>query len=171
MLGTGGLSMFALQFAKAVGARVAIVSGSEDKWDSARRLGADHFVNYRTTPEWSRSLLDWTGGEGVDNVLDAGGPRTLDQSVAAARVGGNVSVMGVLGGMEGAFGPMPILLKQLNLHGIYVGSREMFERLTAFMSATGLKPTVNEVFDFDSAPRAYEAMRLARHVGKLVIKL
>lgn len=171
MLGTGGLSTFALQFARAVGARAAVVSGSEDKWDAARRLGAQHLVNYRQMPEWSRSLLDWTQGEGVENVLDAGGPRTLDQSVAAARVGGNVSVMGVLGGMEGAFGPMPILLKQLNLRGIYVGSREMFERLAAFLATTGIKPVVHATFGFEEAPRAYEEMVEARHVGKLVIAI
>lgn len=171
MLGTGGLSTFALQFSKAVGARAAVVSGSEDKWDAARRLGAAHLVNYRSTPDWSHALIEWTGGEGVQNVLDAGGPRTLDQSVASARVGGNVSVMGVLGGMEGAFGPMPILLKQLNVRGIYVGSREMFERLAAFLTATRIQPVVHETFGFDEAPRAYEAMVSARHVGKLVISL
>ncbi|MES1979801.1 MAG: NAD(P)-dependent alcohol dehydrogenase [Pseudomonadota bacterium] len=169
MLGTGGLSTFALQFAKAAGARVAVVSGSEEKWAEARSRGADYLVNYKTTPEWSKKLLDWTNGEGVQNVLDAGGPRTLDQSLAAARVGGNVSVMGILGGVEGAVGPMPILLKQLNVRGIYVGSGEMLSRLTQFLAVNKIHPVINSMFAFDDAPQAYLALEKAQHVGKIVI--
>lgn len=171
MLGTGGLSTFALQFAKAAGAQVAVVSGSEEKWDSARKRGADFLVNYRKHPEWSKNLLEWTNGLGVDNVLDAGGPRTLDQSLAAARVGGDVSVMGVLGGFEGGVGPMPILLKQLNLHGIYVGSGEMMKRLTNFLTVHQIRPAIDTTFEFDDAPAAYRAMESAQHVGKLVIAI
>ncbi len=135
--GTGGVSIFALQFAKARGANVIATSSSDEKLARAKALGADHLINYKTTPDWGRAARELTGGRGVDVVVEVGGENTLNQSFDAARVGGHVVVIGVLGGFSSPVIIPVIFGKNLHIHGISVGSREQFDDMAAFISRSG----------------------------------
>ncbi|MET2832572.1 zinc-dependent alcohol dehydrogenase family protein [Mesorhizobium shangrilense] len=167
LLGTGGVSIFALQLAKLAGARVIITSSSDEKLARARTLGADHVVNYRTSPDWVAEVLDLTGGLGVDLAIDVGGPKTLNDTLKATRHGGRISLMGVLTGFAGPIDTAVILNKRITLQGIYVGSVAALRALCA----TGITPQVDEVFPFEKAEAAYESLRAAQHFGKLVIRV
>jgi len=167
LLGTGGVSIFALQFAKLAGARVVLVSGSDEKIERARAMGADVTVNYRGEPEWQRAVLDATGGAGVDVAVEVGGAGTLERSVAATRVAGRIALIGVLTG--GEMNPVMIMRKSIRLQGIYVGSRAMFERMNRAIAQARLRPVIDRRFAFEDARDAYHAMRAAGHFGKLVI--
>jgi len=168
-LGTGGVSVFALQFAKAHGARVIITSSSGEKLARARELGADETVNYRETPDWDKEVLRLTGGAGVDHVVEVGGAGTLPKSVAAVRVGGHVCLIGVLSG-GGQFDPRGLLMKTVRLQGVFVGSRLMFEEMNHAVSADGLRPVVDKVFAFEEARAALEHMEAGSHFGKIVVR-
>jgi NADPH:quinone reductase-like Zn-dependent oxidoreductase len=170
VLGTGGVSIFALQLAKAVGARVVLTTSSADKAAYARALGADHIVNYKLTPDWGAAVREWSGG-GVDLVVEVGGPGTLDQSIEATRFGGAISLLGVLTGVHGDVNLYRIAYKALRVRGVYVGSIVMFEALMDMVGATALRPVIDRVFDFDEARTAYEYLASARHVGKVVIRM
>lgn len=169
LLGTGGVSVFALQFAKLAGARVVLVSGSDEKIERARGLGADAFVNYRTNPDWHEQVLALTGDTGVDLTVEVGGAGTLERSVASTRVAGRIALIGVLTG--GEMNPVMIMRKSICLQGIYVGSRAMFQRMNRAITQHRLTPVVDRRFAFDDARAAYHAMRAAGHFGKLVIEL
>ncbi len=171
VLGTGGVSLFALQIAKMHGARVIITSSSDDKLARARALGADETINYRQHPAWEERVLAVTGGRGVDHVVEVGGAGTLEKSCAAARIGGNVWLIGVLTGFEATVNPVFVLMKSLRVQGIYVGSREMFEAMNAAFSANALQPVIDRSFPFSEAPAAFHCMQAAGHFGKLVITL
>ena len=171
LLGTGGVSLFALQFAKLHGARVVITSSSNEKLERARGLGADETVNYRQTPAWAEAVREATGGLGVDHVVELGGPGTLEQSIQATRVGGRISLIGVLTGMAGAVNPTPIMRSSLCLQGIYVGSREMCEAMNRAIGLHGLAPVIDRVFDFAEARAAFHHMRSAGHFGKIVVRI
>jgi NADPH:quinone reductase-like Zn-dependent oxidoreductase len=168
VLGTGGVSIFALQFAKMHGARVIATSSHDEKLARARQLGADETVNYKTTPEWDREVLRLTGGAGVDHVVEVGGPGTLGRSVNAAKVGGKVALIGVLS--TGTFNPIPLLMKTLALQGIFVGSREMFEHMNRAIEQTRLTPIIDRTFPFNEARQAIEYLESGAHFGKIVIK-
>ena len=167
LLGTGGVSIFALQFAVMHGARAIVVSSSDAKRRRAEALGAWRTLNYRDTPEWHDAVLGMTGGEGVDHVIEVGGAGTLERSLAAARVGGHVALIGVLTG--GAAVPTAIMRKSLTVHGIYVGSRTMFEAMNRAMEAARLEPVIDRTYAFADARAAFHDMRSAGHFGKLVI--
>ena len=167
LLGTGGVSIFALQFAVMHGARAIVVSSSDAKRWRAEALGAWRTLNYRDTPEWHDAVLGMTGGEGVDHVIEVGGAGTLERSLAAARVGGHVALIGVLTG--GAAVPTAIMRKSLTVHGIYVGSRTMFEAMNRAMEAARLEPVIDRTYAFADARAAFHDMRAAGHFGKLVI--
>ena len=167
VLGTGGVSMFALQFAKAAGARVIATSSSAEKLAHARRLGADEGLNYRETPDWQDAVRTLTGGRGVDCVVEVGGAGTLPRSIAAARIGGQVALIGVLTG--GQIDPAPIMRRNVTLRGIFVGSREMFEAMNRAITQHRLRPVIDKVFPFDKASDAYRHLQGAAHVGKVVI--
>ncbi len=169
LLGTGGVSIFALQFAVMHGARVVITSKSDEKLARAREMGAWHTINYSDTPEWAAAVQDLTGGTGVDHVVEVGGPGTLQQSIAAARLGGHVALIGVL--KMGEINPLPIMQKSIRLNGVYVGSRAMFEDMNKAIGANELKPVIDSHFDFDDARDAYRAMEGAGHFGKIVIRM
>ena len=171
VLGTGGVSLFALQIAKMHGARVIITSSSDEKLARARALGADETINYRQHPAWEQRVLELTGGLGVDHVVEVGGAGTFEKSCAAARVGGNVWLIGVLTGFESTVNPITILVKSLNVQGIYVGSREMFEAMNAAFSANGLQPVIDRRFSFAESRAAFHCMQAAGHFGKIVITL
>ena len=167
VLGTGGVSLFALQFAKLHGARVLATSSSDAKLARVRALGADETINYRATPAWEEAVLALSGGEGVDHVVEVGGAGTLPRSLRATRLGGRVSLIGVLTG--GEIDPRPVLGRSLTLQGIYVGSRAMFADMNRAIAAHGLKPVIDRIFPFGEAPAAYRYLQAAEHVGKVVI--
>jgi NADPH:quinone reductase-like Zn-dependent oxidoreductase len=170
-LGTGGVSIFALQFAKLAGARVIITSSSDDKLARARLLGADATINYRTNPEWQDEVLALTGGEGVDNVVEVGGLGTLNRSFKCCGYKGQVSLIGALAAREGALSPHALMMKRGRLQGIFVGHRAMFKEMNAAIAVNGLKPVVDRAFDFTDAPAAFQYEAQGRHFGKVVIKV
>lgn len=171
VLGTGGVSLFALQIAKLHGARVILTSSSDDKLRRARALGADATVNYRTHPAWEQEVLAMTGGQGVDHVVEVGGAGTLEKSCVATRHGGNVWLIGVLTGFDAQVNPLTVLMKSLCVHGIYVGSRAMFEAMNLAFGHNGLRPVIDREFAFEDAPAAFRCMQQAGHFGKLVIRI
>jgi NADPH:quinone reductase-like Zn-dependent oxidoreductase len=171
LLGTGGVSVFGLQFALLAGARVLITSSSDEKLARAKALGADGCINYRTHPEWDREVLKLTEGRGVDQVLDVGGSGTLSRSIGSIAIGGRVAMIGVLTGVGAAGTPYGLLGKQGSLQGIYVGSRGHFERMNAAISAHRLEPIVDREFAFDDALAAYRHLQSGTHFGKVVIRL
>jgi NADPH:quinone reductase-like Zn-dependent oxidoreductase len=167
--GTGGVSIFALQFGLMAGMRVIATSSSDEKLERARTLGAWETINYVTTPDWAERALELTGGTGVDHVVEVGGPATTDQSIKAARPGGTVSLVGVLNGLGTRIDPHPIALKGLRVQGIRVGSRGMFEDMNRAIAVNRLRPVVDRVFPFDEAREALRHLAAAGHVGKVVI--
>ncbi len=167
LLGTGGVSIFALQFAVMHGARVIITSSSDEKLARARDLGAWQTVNYRDTPDWDAAVLDLTDGFGVDRVVEVGGGGTLQRSLEAVRIGGTVSLIGVL--TVGEIDPLPVMGKSVRLQGVYVGSRTMFDSMNKAISAHQMRPVIDRQFEFEDARAAYHHMRGAAHFGKIVI--
>jgi NADPH:quinone reductase-like Zn-dependent oxidoreductase len=167
--GTGGVSIFALQLARLMGARVIATSSSDQKLARAKELGAAHGVNYKSTPEWDKAVVAWSGG-GVDHVVEVGGPGTLAQSLRAIRMGGKVTLIGVLSGAA-EINPMLIFARRANVQGISVGSMQMFEAMNRAIATSGLEPVIDKVFAFDDAPAAYRHLQAARHFGKVVISV
>jgi NADPH:quinone reductase-like Zn-dependent oxidoreductase len=168
--GTGGVSVFALQLAKALGARVLITSGHDDKLRRALDLGADAGTNYKTNPDWDRWAREQTGGAGVDLVVEVGGAGTLERSAKAVRFGGRIALIGVLAG-AGSFNPIHVLMKSITLQGIFVGSRSMFEAMNALVTARGIRPAIDRVFPFAQAADAFRHLESGAHLGKVVIKM
>jgi hypothetical protein len=167
-LGTGGVSMFALQFAKITGARVIATSSSDAKLERLREMGASECINYKTTPNWEKTVRALTG-QGVDHVVEVGGAGTLEKSMRAVRVGGTIGLIGVLSGAEGEINPRTLLMRNIRLQGIYVGSRAMFEAMNRAISLHGIKPAVDRVFPFAEATEAYRYLESGAHFGKVVI--
>jgi NADPH:quinone reductase-like Zn-dependent oxidoreductase len=171
VLGTGGVSIFALQFAKMSGARVIITSKDDAKLERARNLGADETINYATTPDWDQQVQKLTNGRGVDYVVEVGGAGTLARSFASVGFRGQISLIGVLSGREGDTNPHPLMLKNARLTGIFVGSRVMFEQMNAAITINGIRPVIDRVFTFADAADAYAYQLSAKHLGKVVIKV
>ena len=169
LLGTGGVSIWALQLAKAAGAQVIITSSSDAKLERARKLGADALVNYTNIPEWSGEVRKLTGGEGVDLVLEVGGEKTATQSLASVRMQGTVVVIGGVSGFGGAVAPRALISGALRMHGVYVGSRQMHEELARFVRNVQLKPVVDRSFAFAEAPEAFRYFEAGKHFGKVAI--
>ena len=169
LLGTGGVSMFALQIAKMFGARAIITSSSDEKLARARALGADETVNYKTHPDWEKVVWELTGKRGADQIVEVGGPGTLEKSLQAARNDGNIAQIGVLSNPAAKISPMPILGKSLHLNGIYVGSRSMFERMLRAFTVNETHPIIDRVFPFADAKAAYAYLQSGAHFGKIVI--
>ncbi len=169
LLGTGGVSLFGLQFARMHGARTIITSSSDEKLNRARALGADETINYRTTPNWEERVLELTGGRGADHVLEVGGAGTFSKSLRATRPGGHVALIGVLAGVSTELKVTDILMKSLRVHGIFVGHRDMFEAMNRAIGQHQLKPVIDLVFPFAKARAAYEYLQSGQHFGKIVI--
>ncbi|UPG71243.1 NAD(P)-dependent alcohol dehydrogenase [Roseomonas gilardii subsp. gilardii] len=169
LLGTGGVSILALQFAHAAGARVILTSSSDTKLERAKALGADAGVNYRTHPDWEKEVWTLTGRRGVDHVVEVGGAGTLPKSIAATRVGGAVHLIGVLTG--GQIDPLPVMQKAIDLRGVFVGSREMFEAMNRAVAFHRIHPVIDRVFPFEEAQAAYRHLESQAHLGKVVIRL
>ena len=168
-LGTGGVSIFGLQIAKMIGARAIITSSSDDKLARAAGLGADELINYRETPDWQAKVLELTDGAGVDVTIETGGGGTLEKTIEATRVGGTISLIGVLTG--GSINPSSLMRKSIRLQGVYVGNRRMFEDMNAALDLNRIHPLIDQQFDFEDARTAYHVMRGAGHFGKIVISL
>lgn len=168
--GTGGVSIFALQFARQMGARVLGISGSQEKLERARALGLDDALNYHETPDWDRWAVEQTGGDGVDLVVEVGGVGTLPRSLRALRMGGTIAQVGVLTGPAEPL-PLPTILhKQARLRGIYVGSRRDFEQMNKAIAQSALRP-IFESFPWMQAREVLHRMEAATHFGKLVLKV
>ena len=171
LLGTGGVSMFGLQLGKALGYRCIITSSSNTKLEKAKALGADEVINYQTQPEWPKVVREYTAGLGVDHVLEVGGAGTLASSIACTKIGGTISLIGVLARVGDNPALMPMALDCMNLHGVYVGSRAMFGELLDFVSHNSIQPVIDRVFDFEQAKEAYGHLAGQSHVGKVVIRV
>jgi NADPH:quinone reductase-like Zn-dependent oxidoreductase len=167
--GTGGVSIFALQLARAAGANVILTSSSGPKRERALSLGAAHVIDYNADSAWGETARGLTEGRGVDVVVDVGGPGTFDQSIAALRYGGTMSILGVLTGTRGDVNTYGIFHKTLRVAGVYVGSISMFESLLRAVQASRLEPIIDRTFSFGEARAAYEHLASGRHFGKVVI--
>jgi NADPH:quinone reductase-like Zn-dependent oxidoreductase len=171
VLGSGGVSMFALQFARLAGAHVFMTSSSDAKLERGRALGAAEVINYRATPEWGQEVLKRTSGRGVDYVIEVGGSGTLARSMQAVAYAGKIALIGILAGFQGDTNPHPLMRKAASLHGVFVGNRAMFEAMNAAIDANALKPVVDQVFAFQDAPAAFRYLQGAAHLGKIVIRI
>ena len=170
--GTGGVSLFAVQLARALGAMVVLTSSSDDKLKVGSELGAKHLINYRTTPDWAAEVKRLTDGRGADLVVEVGGPATLAQSLRAARMGGTVAVIGVLSGFEMAPTPIPeLMLNNLRVIGITVGSVRAHREACELISAAGITPHISHVFDWEKLDEALQVMRAGEHVGKIALTI
>ena len=171
VMGSGGVSVFALQLAGAAGARVIATSGSDAKAERLKGLGASDVINYRSEPAWEKRVLELTGAKGVDMVVEVGGAATLAQSIKATRLGGHISLLGVLAGQRGEVNPLPAVMKAIRIHGIYVGSRAMFEAMNRVISLHAIHPVIDRVFPFSEVAQAFRHLESGAHVGKVVIAL
>ncbi|HEY9678119.1 MAG TPA: NAD(P)-dependent alcohol dehydrogenase [Drouetiella sp.] len=170
-MGTGGVSLFALEFAKINGCKIIITSSSDEKLERAKALGAHEVINYKTYPDWEKKVLELTSNRGVDHVVELGGAGTLERSLKSVAVGGHVSLIGILTGGGGTVNPMMVLMKNICLQGIYVGSRSMFEDMLKAMALHKSKPVIDKIFTFDEVRHALKHMESGAHFGKIVIKI
>ena len=169
--GTGGVSIFALQFAKMLGAKVLGTSSSDEKLGRAKTLGLDEGFNYKVDPNWADWAVTETHGDGVDLVVEVGGAGTFAQSLKAVRVGGTIAQIGVLSQSQEPLQIAPILRKQVRVQGIYVGSRQNFTSMNRAIALAGMKPVIDSVFAFDEARAAFQTMESASHFGKIVVRV
>ncbi len=169
VMGTGGVSIFALQLAHMAGATVIATSSSDAKLARLKEMGAAHTINYKTDENWDEQVLAYTGGKGVDHIIEVGGAGTLDRSLKSIRMGGHIALIGVLA--SGQVNPIPILMKSVNVHGVFVGSRAMFEDMNKAIGVSGLKPVIDKVFKADQIVEALAYMESGKHFGKIVLTL
>jgi NADPH:quinone reductase-like Zn-dependent oxidoreductase len=170
-MGTGGVSIFAIQLARIAGARVIATSSSDDKLERVLAMGASDGINYKTVPDWEKKVRELTGGLGVDHVIEVGGAGTLPRSIDAVRRGGTISLIGVLTGATSEVNPMPILMKSVKVNGIFVGSVAMLASLLRALETNKLDPVIDRVFEFEQAQEAYRYMESGAHFGKVVIRV
>lgn len=172
LLGTGGVSIFALQLASVYGCRTIITSSSDEKLERAKKLGANEGVNYRKMPDWDKTVLELTEKRGVDHVVEVGGAGTLPKSLKSVKMGGHIAVIGVLAGGESVVSPVQLFMKYVKMQGIFVGSRQMFEAMNNLLCLhTHLKPVIDQVFEFGEAREALKYMESGEHFGKIVVKI
>lgn len=169
VLGSGGVSVFALQFAHAAGAEVIATTGSDDKVERLLSLGARSCINYRYVPAWDEAVLAATGGQGVDHVVEVGGPATLERSIRALAYGGHVALIGGAAGYGGACDPMGLTLKNAQVSCLFVGSRDHFQAMNRALATWELHPVIDSTFAFDDVRAAYRHLQSGAHVGKVVI--
>ena len=170
-LGTGGVSIFALQLGKAMGARVIITSSSDEKLAHAQELGADHTINYQENSRWDKTVLELTEGRGADIVVETAGIATMTTSMKAAAAGGVVGVLGGVTGLSGDINIAPLVMKRLRVTGILVDSRAQFEKLVEFLETHRIEPVIDRRFAFEEFPTALRRMEAGSHFGKLVVEV
>lgn len=168
--GTGGVSIFAVQLAKAAGATVISTSSSAEKLARLKALGADHLINYKETPDWGAAVAALTGGRGVDVVVEIGGPGTMNQSLTAVRIGGHISLIGVLTGFSGEIATATAMSKNVAIKGVTVGSRQDQEEMIAAIEANGIKPVIDSVFPLEKIAEAFAHQVSQRHFGKICLE-
>lgn len=168
--GTGGVSLFAVQLAKAFGAQVIATTSTSDKAVRLRKLGADHVLNYRTSPDWGEQARALTNGRGVDRVIEVGGPETLAQSVAAVAIGGQVSLIGILAGATGGLDFMTMFMSQARFHPIAIGSRRSLEEMMRVLAQHRIQPVIDSVFPLDEAKAGWAHFADRQLFGKVVFK-
>ncbi len=168
--GTGGVSIFGLQFAHAAGYRTVITSSSDEKLARAKAMGATRGVNYKAEPEWSKAVREATGGRGADFIMEVGGGGTIEQSIAAVKIGGHIAIIGVVGGFGGGINPAVLIGNSARLQGLSVGSREMFEAMCRAIDLHRLRPVVDKVYPWTEVRAAITAMQGGEHFGKIVLK-
>ncbi|GMW00887.1 MAG: NADPH:quinone oxidoreductase [Candidatus Hydrogenedentota bacterium] len=171
LLGTGGVSIFALQFAKLAGANVIITSSSDEKLERAKALGADHGINYKHEEAWGKAAAKIAGREGVDYVIETGGVGTMTQSMRCIRMGGSILLIGVLGGYEAPLNLTPVLMQDVRVQGVIVGPRETFETMNAAIASTKLQPVIDKTFPMSEIRAAFEHMAEGKHFGKIVVRV
>lgn len=171
ILGTGGVAIFALQFAKAMGATAIVTSSSDEKLARARDMGADFTVNYKADPDWGETVRNWTGKRGVDHVLEIGGPGTLAQSINAVRIGGHISLIGILTGLKGEVPTMLLMAKQIKLKGIVVGSRAHQIDMIRGLDAMGIRPVIDKTFPLADTADAFRYEETGQHYGKICVEM
>jgi len=170
-LGTGGVSIFALQFARMMGAQVIVTSSSDEKLERAKELGAAHTINYAKNPHWSKQVREITGGEGVDHIIEVGGTGTLTQSMRCVKMGGTISLIGVLSGPEAPLNLTPVLMQDVRIQGVIVGHRESFEDMNRAISLHGLKPVIDKAYPMRDIYNAVEFMAAGKHFGKVCVRV
>ncbi|MET0273522.1 MAG: NAD(P)-dependent alcohol dehydrogenase [Phenylobacterium sp.] len=168
--GTGGVSIFGLQFAHAAGLRTIITSSSDEKLARAKKLGADNVINYKNEPEWGKAVREATAGVGADLVIEVGGGGTIDQSMRAVKIGGHIAVVGVVAGPGQGFNPASLIGNSAKLQGLSVGSRDMFESMCRSIELSHIEPVVDKVFPWTEARAAFEAMASGQHFGKIALE-
>jgi NADPH:quinone reductase-like Zn-dependent oxidoreductase len=168
--GTGGVSIFALQFAKAAGLRTILISSSDEKLARAKKLGADETINYKTSPKWEEKVRELTNGEGVDHVVEVGGSGTMPRSLRAVRMAGVISVIGALTGGDPTVSPVPILMNTIRVQGVYVGSRAMFERMNRAIELHSIRPVIDKLFKWTEIREALHYMESQQHFGKICLR-
>jgi NADPH:quinone reductase-like Zn-dependent oxidoreductase len=171
ILGTGGVALFALQFAKLRGATAIVTSKSNAKLARARALGANHTINYLETPRWGGPVREMTGGRGADLIVETGGGGTLPESLSAVRAGGRIMLMGVLAGAKLEAKVYHLVLRRVRLQGITMAPRDDFERMNALITEHGLRPVVDRVFPFEDSPQAFSHLAAQEHFGKVAIEI
>jgi NADPH:quinone reductase-like Zn-dependent oxidoreductase len=167
--GTGGVSIFALQFAKMIGAQVIVTSSSDEKLERARELGATHLINYKTAPDWEKRAREITGGAGVDHIVEVGGAGTFAKSLRAIRIGGHISLIGNLSGNVADVSLTSILMQNVRVQGLLVGNREMFEAMNRAIELHRMRPVIDRAFEFEQAVDAFKHMESGAHFGKICI--
>jgi len=169
--GTGGVSIFALQFAKLMGAKVIATSSSDEKLEKARALGADHLINYKRDTDWASKVLEITSGRGVDNIIEVGGPDTLGQSIRACRIGGHIALIGVLTGLAGQVPTGELMRRQQTLQGLIVGSRRHQIDMIRAIDANGIKPVIDSTFALEEIADAFRYQAAGKHFGKVCLSI
>jgi NADPH:quinone reductase-like Zn-dependent oxidoreductase len=170
--GTGGVSIFGLQLASVYAAKTIITSSSDEKLERARKLGADELINYKEREDWDRAVLELTEKRGVEHIVEVGGAGTMQKSLNAVKMGGHIAVIGALSGGKSEVNPVTILMKSVKLQGIFVGSRQMFERLNQMLcQLPHLKPVIDKVFEFEDVKDALKYMKSGSHFGKIVVRI
>jgi NADPH:quinone reductase-like Zn-dependent oxidoreductase len=168
--GTGGVSLFGLQFSAMFGARAIVTSSSDAKLERAKSLGATHTINYVKTPVWHPEVRALNGGRGIDHVIEVGGPDSFLQSLQAIRIGGQINMVGYIAGKHGAINPLEILYHRATVRGIPVGSRESFEAMNRAIEANNMRPVIDKVFPWTDAVAAIRYMQEGKHFGKIILK-
>lgn len=169
--GTGGVSIFALQFAKQMGVKVIATSSFDEKLEKARALGADHLINYKRDADWAAKVLEITSGRGVDNIIEVGGPDTLGQSIRACRIGGHIALIGVLTGFAGQVPTAELMRRQQTLQGLIVGSRRHQIDMIRAIDANGIKPVIDRTFALDEIADAFRHQAAGKHFGKVCLSI
>jgi NADPH:quinone reductase-like Zn-dependent oxidoreductase len=170
-LGTGGVSIFALQMAKLMRAAVIVTSSSDEKLERARRLHADYLINYKSRPDWENLVLDFTDGQGADLTVETGGAGTLSKSMRATRTEGIIALMGALTGLKSELDLRLVLSRRLHIAGVFVDSRAAFEAMNRFIEDHDLKPVISQRFSFEQLPAALRTMEAGEHFGKIVVEM